>query len=83
MHCEGACGHWFHVWCMGYVGETILSLQLLTLPMISYHSNNDERLPKHFICFDCVARSEDTWELIKNTMYPQMRGRLEDLARFR
>ncbi|KAL1762104.1 HORMA domain-containing protein [Schizophyllum commune] len=65
VHCEGACGHWFHVWCMGY------------------HSKNDKRLPKHFICFDCVARSEDTWELIKNTMYPQMRGRLEDLARFR
>ncbi|KAI5900491.1 uncharacterized protein SCHCODRAFT_02563200 [Schizophyllum commune H4-8] len=50
---------------------------------MGYHSKKDKRLPKYFICFDCVARSEDTWELIKNTMYPQMRGRLQDLARFR
>ncbi|CAA7271513.1 unnamed protein product [Cyclocybe aegerita] len=83
--CEGGCKKWFHLWCMGY--RDLLSLNCLASALIfylpRYHSGNDKRIPSAFKCFDCRARSDVTWELIKFDIYPQMLSKFKDLALFR
>ncbi|KAJ3513750.1 hypothetical protein NLJ89_g2778 [Agrocybe chaxingu] len=49
---------------------------------MGYHSGNDKRIPSAFKCFDCRARSDVTWELIKFDIYPQMLSKFKDLALF-
>jgi hypothetical protein len=48
-----------------------------------YHSVDDKRIPQKFICFDCRARADVSWELIKTDLYPQMLSKFRQLALFR
>jgi hypothetical protein len=48
-----------------------------------YHSDKDERIPQKFICFDCRARADVSWDLIKTSLYPQILSKFRELALFR
>lgn len=53
------------------------------IPLSRYHSVNDKRIPQKFICFDCRARADVSWDLIKTNLYPQILSKFRQLALFR
>lgn len=65
-------------------GVRTLSLYLvLILTPGRYHSVSDPRAPTQFICFDCRARADVSWDLINLDIYPQMLMKFKDLTLFR
>ncbi|EMD38181.1 hypothetical protein CERSUDRAFT_104791 [Gelatoporia subvermispora B] len=48
---------------------------------MGFHSAKDERIPKHFRCFDCRVKADKNWELIVlHDLYPRMIAKFRDLA---
>ncbi|KAG9226586.1 hypothetical protein CCMSSC00406_0006189 [Pleurotus cornucopiae] len=39
---------------------------------MGYHSAQDQRMPKKFVCFDCRLRGDPNWELIQVDLYPRI-----------
>ncbi|KAF9564361.1 DNA-binding protein [Agrocybe pediades] len=50
---------------------------------MGYHDADDPNMPPQFVCFNCRARADITWDLIKFDIFPRMLSKFKDLALFR
>lgn len=54
------------------------------MPLPSFHSAQDKRLPENFVCFDCRVRADKNWDLIEvHELYPRMMSKFREIALFR
>src|ERR1700760_4402369 len=69
---------------MGFVATSQHLCGYQNCPALRYHSHQDKRLPKKFICFHCSLRQDKNWEIIKvQTWYEELLGNFSRLALFR
>jgi meiosis-specific protein len=50
---------------------------------MGYHSTDDPRLPAKFVCYDCRLKTDMSWYMIKDTVYPQIMSKWRDFVTFR